>query len=87
MGVTSVDPSAAAWGECYCAAEGASGTFTIPPPILANLPASQSARTVPAPSLWLACLPLRNQQPLHASGLDNGLVISLSMQALEVLVR
>jgi hypothetical protein len=30
---------------------------------------------------------LRNQQPLHASGLDNGLVISLSMQALEVLVR
>ena len=87
IGVTSVDPSAAAWGACYCAAAGASGTVTIPPPILANLPASQGGPTVPAPSLWLAYLPLRNQQPLHARGLDNGLAVSVFMQALEVVVR
>jgi hypothetical protein len=87
IGLTSVDPSAAAWGACYCAAAGASGTLTIPPAILANLPASQPAPTVPAPSLWLSYLPFRNQQPLHASGLDNGLAISLFMQALEVVVR
>jgi len=87
IGLTSVDPSAAAWGACYCAAAGASGTFTIPPASLANLPASQPAPTVPAPSLWLSYVPFHNQQPLHASGLDNGLAISLFLQALEVLVR
>jgi len=87
IGLTSVDPSAAAWGACYCAAAGSSGTFTIPPAILASLPASQPAPTVPVPSLWLSYLPFRNQQPLHASGLDNGLAISLFMQTLEVLVR
>ena len=87
IGLTSVDPSAAAWGACYCAAAGASGTFTIPPAILASLPASQPAPTVPAPSLWLSYLPFHNQQPLHASGLDHGLAISLFMQTLEVLVR
>jgi hypothetical protein len=66
---------------------GASGTFTIPPAILANLPASQPAPTVPAPSLWLSYLPFQNQRPLHASGLGNGLAISLFLQTLEVLVR
>jgi len=87
IGLTSVEPSGAAWGACYCAAAGASGSFTIPPAILANLPASQAAPTVPAPSLWLTYLPFRNQRPLHASGLDNGLAISLFMQTLEVIVR
>jgi hypothetical protein len=29
----------------------------------------------------------RYQQPLHATGLDNGLAISLFVEALEVLVR
>ena len=87
IGLTSVDPSAAAWGACYCAAAGAPGTFTIPPAILATLPASQPAPTVPAPSLWLSYLPFHNQQPLHATGLDNGLAISLFVEALEVRVR
>jgi uncharacterized protein (TIGR03437 family) len=87
IGLTSVDPSAAAWGACYCAADGASGAFTIPPAILANLPASQPAPAVPPPSLWLAYLPFHNQQPLHANGLDNGLAIGLFTQTLEVLVR
>jgi hypothetical protein len=83
----SVDSSAAAWGACYCAAAGASGSFTIPPAMLANLPASQPAPTVPAPSLWVSYEPFHNQQPLHVSGLDNGLAISLFMQTLEVQVR
>jgi hypothetical protein len=87
IGLMSVDPSAAAWGACYCAAASASGSFAIPPAMLANLPASQAAPTVPAPSLWLSYLPFQNQRPLHASGLGNGLAISLFMQTLEVLVR
>ena len=49
--------------------------------------AQGSAPTVPAPSLWLSYLPFRYQQPLHATGLDNGLAISLFVEALEVLVR
>ena len=87
IGLTSVDSSAAAWGACYCAAAGAAGAFTIPPASLANLPASQPSPTVPPPSLWLSYLPFRNQQPLHASGLDNGLAISLFVQAVEVTIR
>jgi hypothetical protein len=87
IGLTSVDPSGSAWGACYCAAAGASGSFTIPPAMLASLPASQPAPTVPEPSLWLSYLPFHNQQPLRASGLDNGLAISLFTQALEVQVR
>jgi uncharacterized protein (TIGR03437 family) len=87
IGLTSIDPSATAWGACYCAAAGAAGVFTIPPAALANLPASQPAPTIPPPSLWLSYLPLRNQRPLKASGLDNGLVISLFTQMLEVQVR
>jgi hypothetical protein len=87
IGLTSIDPSGSAWGACYCAAAGASGGFDIPPAILANLPASQPAPTVPAPSLSLSYLPFHNQQPLHATGLDNGLAISLFVEALEVLVR
>ena len=87
IGLTSVDPSATAWGACTCAAAGAAGAFAIPPAMLANLPASQAAPTVPAPSLWLSYLPLKNQQPLKASGLDNGLAVSLFAQMLEVIVR
>ena len=87
IGLTSIDPSGSAWGACYCAAAGASGSFTFPPATLANLPASQPAPTVPAPSMWLSFLPFQNQQSLHASSLDNGLAISLFTQALEVQVR
>ena len=87
IGLMSVDSSAAAWGACYCAAAGAAGSFTIPPALLANLPASQPAPTVPAPSMWVSYLPFNNQKPLHARGLDNGLAISVFVQALEVQVR
>jgi uncharacterized protein (TIGR03437 family) len=87
IGLMSVDSSAAAWGACYCAAAGAAGSFTIPPAMLANLPASQPAPTVPPPSMWVSYVPLHNQQPLHARGLDNGLAISVFVQALEVQVR
>ena len=87
IGLRRADPSAAAWGACYCAAAGAAGAFTIPPAMLANLPASQAGPTVPAPALWLSYLPFRNQQAVHARGLDNGLAISMFLQGLEVVVR
>jgi hypothetical protein len=87
IGLMSVDSSASAWGACYCAAAGAAGSFTIPPAMLANLPASQPAPTVPPPSMWVSYLPFNNQKPLDARGLDNGLAISLFVQALEVQVR
>ncbi|MFZ0935579.1 MAG: hypothetical protein WA015_14760 [Bryobacteraceae bacterium] len=87
IGLMSIDSSAAAWGACYCAAAGAAGSFAIPPAMLANLPASQPAPTVPPPSMWVSYVPFHNQQPLHARGLDNGLAISVFLQALEVQVR
>jgi hypothetical protein len=87
IGLIVVDPAATAWGACTCAAAGAPGTFTIPPAMLANLPAGQSAPTAPAPLLSLSHLPFRNQQPLHARGLDHGLAVSVFVQTLEVLVR
>ena len=67
IGLTSVDPSAIAWGACLCAAAGASGAFTIPPAILANLPASQSAPAVPAlpsvPALETPIMPANPGEP------------------------
>lgn len=87
IALTSIDPSGASWGACYCAAAGAAGSFAIPPAVLANLPASHPSPTVPMPSLVLSFVPLRNQQPLHAAGLDNGIVISLFAQSLAVQVR
>lgn len=87
IGVVSIHPSATAWGACYCAAPAAAGSFTIPPAALANLSPSQAGPTLPAPSLWLSCLPNRNRQSLHASGLDNGLAISPFVQVLEAFVR
>jgi hypothetical protein len=54
--------------EQYCAAASASGSSTIPPAILANLPASQPSPTAPAPSMWVSYLPFHNQQPLLARG-------------------
>jgi hypothetical protein len=87
IALTSIDPSGAAWGTCYCAAAAAGGSFTIPPAVLANLPASHPSPTVPMPSLVLSYVPLRNRQPLHATGLDNGMAISLFAQSLAVRVR
>jgi hypothetical protein len=87
IGLTSVDPSGVAWGACFCAAAGAAGAFAIPPASLANLPASQPSPTAPPASLRLSYLPFRNQQALHASGLDNGLAVSLFVQAVEVTIR
>jgi hypothetical protein len=87
IALTAFDPSGSAWGACYCAAAGASGSFTIPSAMLANLPAGQTQPTVPAPSLGLSYLPFRNQRTFEAHGLDNGLAISLFVQVLEVQVR
>lgn len=87
IALTSIDQSASAWGACYCAAAAGAGSFTIPPAMLANLPAGETPPTVPAPSLGLSYLPLRNQRTFEARGLDNGLAISLFLQVLEVQVR
>ena len=87
IALTSIDPSGVAWGACYCAAAAAVGSFAIPPAILGNLPASHPSPTVPMPSLVLSFVPLRNQQPLHATGLDNGMAISLFAQSLAIQVR
>jgi len=87
IGLAGVDASAFAWGACSCAVAGAAGTLTIPPAMLATLPASQPSATVPPPSLRLSYLPFRSQQPLRASGLENGLVVSLFVQTREVTIR
>ena len=55
--------------------------------MLANLPAGETPPTVPAPSLGLSYLQLRNQSTFKARGLDNGLAIGLFVQVLEVQVR
>jgi hypothetical protein len=86
LALTGVEPSGAAWGACYCAAAGDAGSFTIPPAMLANLPASQ-ASALSMPSLGLSWLPFANQRPLTARGLDNGLAISLYVETVEVQVR
>ena len=87
IGLVSVDQMGLAWGACYCAADGAAGSFTLPSAVLSSLPASQAAPGVPAPTVWLSYLPFRNQQPFDARGLDHGLAVSLFVETREVVVR
>ena len=87
IGLTAVDVSGAAWGACYCSAAPESGSFAIPPEMLANLPATHPAPTIPAPSLWISYLPRGNVREFQASGLDRGLAMSLFVQLAAVQLR
>jgi uncharacterized protein (TIGR03437 family) len=65
-----IDQITTAIGMCVCTASGAAGQFTIPAPLLANVPATQDVAGVPYDALVIGSLTLR--PGIKASGLDGG---------------
>jgi len=73
-GVNSVG---AAGGVCYCAAKPASGRFTIPAEMLANLPSSQKVSGAPANVVFLIALRTSTDTTVPVKGLDQLWTISM----------
>jgi hypothetical protein len=73
---TNLDQVSTATGTSLCVADGGAGQFTIPPAILANLPASKDTPGARHDQLLLSSI---EAQPvtIHASGLENGAVVAL----------
>ena len=61
----------AAWA-CLCAAAPGATRFTLPPALLANLPATHPAAGMPVSLLLVMQTPAAGQAEFHAHGLDEG---------------
>jgi uncharacterized protein (TIGR03437 family) len=73
---TNVDHASTATGTVLCTALPAPGHFTIPPELLANLPASGGEGGVPYNRLFLGAIPSRTNQ-IKAAGLDAATILGL----------
>jgi uncharacterized protein (TIGR03437 family) len=73
---TNLDQATTATGTSLCVADGGAGRFTIPPAILANLPASKDTPGARRDQLLLSSIAA---QPvaIQASGLEHGVVVAL----------
>ena len=72
-----IDQIATTIGMTICAVRAEAGQFTIPPALLANIPASSDS---PAGSYdELAVAALASRGPVHASGLNSGIVMMVSL--------
>ena len=72
---SNVDQITTAIGSCICSINASAGQFTIPPTMLANIPASQDVAGVPYDELLLGA---STANPgLNASGLTRGFLITL----------
>ena len=87
IALSSADAPKGVWGACYCAAAGAAGRFTIPPEMLANLPATHPPFDVAPQSLFLMSFLPRNQQPIRARGLDRGVAMSIFVESINARVE
>jgi hypothetical protein len=72
---TGVNSVGAARGVCYCTAKTASGRLTIPPEMLANLPAGEPGPGPPVNVVYL--IALRTATPVSVKGLDQLWEISI----------
>jgi uncharacterized protein (TIGR03437 family) len=72
-----VDAYTGAAGICICLAPGQAGRWFLPPPFLANLPASQNVPGVPLGFIFMAAIPADPQQ-FHAHGVAGGVAVMLT---------
>jgi uncharacterized protein (TIGR03437 family) len=73
---TNLDQVTTATGTSLCVADGGAGRFTIPPAILANLPASKDTPGARHDQLLLSSI-AGQPAAIHASGLENSAVVAL----------
>ena len=81
------DPITAAAGLCLCVARGEQGRFTIPPEMLANIPATAEVQDLPVSLLLVGSLPARPPREIHARGLDTGVAFFMSIDGASVIYR
>jgi uncharacterized protein (TIGR03437 family) len=74
---TNVDQISTAIGTTLCAVRGAAGQFTIPPSMLANIPASKDLPGVPFDQLFVVSIAAKAATAMQAPGLTEGAVLSL----------
>jgi hypothetical protein len=72
-----VDQESTAVGTVVCVAPASRGEFTIPPQLLANIPLSKDVPGVRYDQLYLSSMSAKPSATIHATGLQNGSVISL----------
>jgi hypothetical protein len=70
-----VDQITTATGVCVCAMKASASQFTVPPAVLANIPASQDVAGVPYDELVLGAITVKPN--LDAGGLTRGFLITL----------
>jgi hypothetical protein len=58
-----------------CAVSPSAGSFTVPPYVLANLPATRSTEVQPKAWLFLGSIPLNGAASFAAQGLDAGFAV------------
>jgi len=73
---SNVDPVSTAIGTCICLARAEAGEFTLPPDLLANVPASGETRGVPDNQLFVAWMPAQ-ATAIRATGLDDGALLTM----------
>jgi hypothetical protein len=71
-----VDRSSAAAFACWCAADPEAGRFTIPPAILANLPAAEAEAGLPLG--FLVVMQAGSSAAIEARGIDKGTAVYLA---------
>jgi uncharacterized protein (TIGR03437 family) len=81
------DPITAAAGLCVCLARAELRRFTIPPEMLANIPATAEVQDLPASLLLVGALPARAPNEIHARGLDAGVALFVSVDGASVVYR
>ena len=70
-----VDQITTALGVCVCSMKASAGQFTVPPSVLANIPASQDVPGVPYDEFVLGAITVK--PGLNAGGLTRGFLITL----------
>jgi hypothetical protein len=73
---TNVGQITTAIGTCLCTAEASSGRFTVPPALLANIPATVDIPGTPYDRLFVAAL-APAATPIAIPGLDGGAAVSI----------
>lgn len=74
---TNVDQITTAIGTVLCAARAADGRFDVPAALLANVPASRTLGGIPYDQLFVAQLPGGPFNRIQASGIRDGMVVSI----------
>ncbi len=74
---SNVDQLTTASGMCLCAAPPASGRFTIPPSLLANLPPSRENVGTPYDQLFVISIHVDDRNPMHSADVNQSATLSI----------